>query len=174
MKPGQTLILLPAEWHDYGRFKPLCCVDTLPFPAGTGHCWTAMVVTQDEIIRPDAGFIGYTYAFRNNPVRPTALPDWPRKSRLGQMTYLNRYVRQLSRVMVRPDCRGQGIASEIVRRTLLMMAVPYIECLTFTASIAAILQKCGFIDHGQTSGLHCDYWLYTRPMADDVIRPAEA
>lgn len=154
------LILQSALWSDYARFKPLCCVDTVP--AVAGPCWTGAVVAADEsqFINADAAFIGYNYPFRNNGVRHRVFVEILGCSRRYRMAYYNKNLRTLSRVMVRPSCRGQGIATQMILRTLEQVGVPFIECLTFTASIARILECCGFKNLGRTGGMGCDYYLW--------------
>ena len=160
MIDGGKLILLPASWPDYIRFQSLCCVDTMPRVAGP--CWTGIIVAADEstFINADAAFIGYNYPFRNNGVRHRVFSQILGCSRRYRMAYYNKNLRTLSRVMVRSSSRGQGIATEMVLRTLEQVGVPFIECLTFTASIARILERCGFKNLGRTGGMGCDYYLW--------------
>jgi GNAT superfamily N-acetyltransferase len=162
MNDGQKLILQEAKWSDYLRFRSLCCVDTLPRSAG--QCWTGAVVAADEstFINADAAFIGYNWPFRNNGIRQAVFSQIHGCSRRYRMAYFNKNLRTLSRVMVRPDCRRQGIATQMVLRTVEQIGVPFIECLTFTASIAKILERCGFRNLGRTGGLCCDYYLLSK------------
>lgn len=163
MIDDSKLILLPGKWTDYQRFKPLCCVDSTP--AIAGPCWTAAILAADVsyIEAADVGFVGYSYAFRNNSCRLVAMPEIRGKSKRYTISYLNRHVRCLTRIMVRPSHRGRGIATKIIQATLPIVGVRYVECLTFTESIALILKRCGFVNYGQTGGMECDYWLHTLP-----------
>jgi GNAT superfamily N-acetyltransferase len=154
------IILQQGHWEDYLRFRPLCCVESLPYPRG--HCWTAGIMAADEShwIDPDAAFIGYNWPYRFNSVRNraiTELQDMPERSR---MTFINRHVRTLSRIMVRPAHRGRGIASWLLAETINLVPARYIECLTFTQAIARILRRQGFIDYGITGGMACNYYLW--------------
>jgi GNAT superfamily N-acetyltransferase len=155
-----NLILLPAKWQDYKRFQSLCCVDTVP--AVVGPCWIMALQAADEscLIEPEVAFVGYSYAFRDNAIRRIALPLIPKMSRRRAMSYLNRNIRCLTRVMVKPLYRGRGIASCIIQQTLPLVGVPFIECLTFTEGIASILLKCGFVNHGRQLTGKCDYFLF--------------
>lgn len=165
MDSNENLILVPAKWSDYQRFKPLCCVGSVP--AIAGPCWTVLV--EDSAVAGfsanDVAFIGYSFAFRRNSIRMAAIPELRLWGRRGQMAFLNRYVRCLTRVMVRPAFRGRGIASWVVGKTLELVGVPYVECLTFTAGIASILSRCDFVNYGRTGGMGCDYFLWSRAAA---------
>lgn len=163
MKDRGKLILNAARWTDYHRFKNLCCVENMP--PMNGPCWTLAMLSEvdNSYIAPDAGFIGYCYPFRNNAARLATIEQIRGFSRRRTMAWLNRNLRILSRVMVRPEFRHMGIATELVRMTVEKVGVPYIECLTFSALIASILSNTGFVNYGQTMGLKCDYWLWVRP-----------
>ena len=167
-------MLLPAKWSDYKRFQSLCCVDTVP--AVAGPCWIMALLAADfsHLIEPEVAFIGYTYAFRNNSVRLAALPELTKMNRRRQMSFLNRNIRCLTRVMVKPLYRGRGIASQIIAETLPLVSVPFIECLTFTAGIASILSKAGFVNHGRQASGQCDYFLYSRLSADKPIAASQS
>jgi GNAT superfamily N-acetyltransferase len=153
------LMLKPAVWSDYSRFVNLCCVPTMP--KVTGPCWIMSLLTDDETayIEPEVAFIGYSYPFRNNARRHVALPYYHSLNRRRQIYWLNKNVRCLTRVMVKPEHRGRGIAKELIRQTVPKLCVPYVECLTFTAGIAKILTDCGFTDYGQSDKATCNYYL---------------
>jgi GNAT superfamily N-acetyltransferase len=159
MIDGGKLILLPAQWSDYRRFQSLCCVDTVP--AVAGQCWIAALQDVDGVafIDREAGFIGYSYPFRHNGIRLDAMPFLSHRSPRSRLAILNRYCRTLTRVMVKPQFRGRGIASELIRQTVDLVGVPFIECLTFTDSIARLLLLAGFKNYGKTGGMGCDYFL---------------
>ena len=162
MEHDNKLILLQAKWDEYRRFQNLCCVDSMP--AVVGPCWTAAIQSVDGLglDSADAAFIGYSYAFRNNSCRLTAIPELWQWGMRGRMAYLNRHVRCLTRIMVRPEYRGQGIASKMIMATLPLLGVTFVECLTFTEGIARILERCGFQKYGRTGGMNCDYYLWSK------------
>ncbi|KKM64248.1 hypothetical protein LCGC14_1503330 [marine sediment metagenome] len=145
------LKLLPAKWSDYRRFVNLCCVSTLPFHGG--RCW---------IVEGDIAFIGYNYCYRNNHQRNIIWPNHMLDSRYFDVEWLNKNVRCLNRVMVRPKCRGSGIATQLVQQTLPLVGVPYIECLTFAELIRNILLRCDFESYGSTKQETCRYYLWSR------------
>lgn len=144
------LQIKPAKWTDYRRYVNLCCVKTLPFHGGP--CW---------IIEGDIAFIGYNYSFWNNRQRNLIWPKHLIDKRHFDLDWLNKNVRCLNRVMVHPEHRGKGIATQLVKQTLPLVGVPYIECLTFAELIRNILLRCGFWQYGQSTKKTCDYYLWT-------------
>jgi GNAT superfamily N-acetyltransferase len=120
-------------------------------------------------ISADAGFIGYNYPFRHNSIRNVALPVLRQIPKRTKMSWLNQHVRTLSRIMVRPEYRGKGYASWLLENTLRLVEADFVECLTFTESIAHILEHAGFKNYGRTGGLQCDYYLWTSLSAERVI-----
>lgn len=157
-------ILLPAHWDDYIRFKPLCCVDSMPY--SRGQCWVLGLMAADESgwIDPDAGFIGYNWPYRFNSIRPTAIKELLGLPDRSRYTYINRHIKTLSRIMIRPKWRARGYASWLIENTLSLVLADYIECLTFTEQIASILLRQGFIQYGRTGGMECDYFLWHNPL----------
>lgn len=163
MNCEEKLILLDGCWDDYSRFKQLCCVDTVPFCRGV--CWTLGILDEGGECweDADAGFIGYDWSYRHNSIRETALPEYAALPRISRYKWMNQNLRQLSRVMIRPKHRGMGYAYWLVANTLPMVGIRFIECVTFTASIAHILEKAGFIRFGIAGEQACDYYLWTNP-----------
>lgn len=144
------LQLRPATWIDYRRFVNLCCVNTLPFHGG--RCWT---------VEGDIAFIGYNFCYWNNHQRNLIWPERLLAGRHFDLQWLNDNVRCLNRVMVRPEHRGEGIATRLVRQTLPLVGVPYVECLTFAELIRGILLRCGFEMYGKASKNTCFYYLWS-------------
>lgn len=144
------LILHQAKWSDYKRFVELCCVPSMPFPGG--KCWT---------IEGDVGFIGYNYPYMNNRQRNIRFPSHMIKHKHFDLDWLNMNIRQLNRVMIRPEYRGRGLATRLVEQTLPMVGVPYIECLTFARLIKNILKRTGFVEYGDSLKHTCRYYLWT-------------
>jgi GNAT superfamily N-acetyltransferase len=56
-------------------------------------------------------------------------------------------MRSLSRVMVKPEFRGLGLAKKIVSETLLLVETPHIECVCRNDIIIHVLENCGFTNH---------------------------
>lgn len=148
--PLKTLRLEPAKWSDYRRFVNLCCVNTMPFHGG--KCWT---------IKGDIGFIGYNFCYWNNRQRNLIWPKHLLLKKHFNLHWLNKNIRCLNRVMVRPEYRGRGIATQLIKQTLPLVGVPYIECLTFAELIKNLLLRNGFVAHGNTTEGSCQYYLKT-------------
>lgn len=146
------LVLRPAKWSDYQRFVTLCCVPTMPFHAGL--CWT---------VGGDIAFIGYNFCYRNNRQRGLIFREHLIDNRFMNVRWLNKNVRCLNRVMVRPEYRGQGIATRLVKQTLPLVGVPYVECLTFAELIKNVLIRCGFESYGKAAQNTCHYYLWRSP-----------
>jgi len=144
------LNLRPARWPDYERFVDLCCVRTMPFHGGP--CWT---------VEGDIAFIGYNFCYRNNRQRNLTFPERLIHNRFIDVSWLNANIRCLNRVMVRPEYRGRGVATLLVKQTLPLIGVPYIECLTFSNLIENILLRTGFVAHGKALRGSCQYFLWS-------------
>jgi GNAT superfamily N-acetyltransferase len=136
-------------WKEYENFRSFCCVDTMPHPSGI--CY---------MIRPNVAFVGYNYPFMNNGARLEIWPEHTIMNRAINLTWLNRNVRCLSRVMVSPEKRGNGIAEYLIKHTINTVGVQYIECVTFTESIKHILENVGFVNYGELTTKKHDYFLY--------------
>lgn len=147
------LELEPARWSDYGRFVDLCCVPTRPFHGG--RCWT---------VKGDIAFIGYNFCYWNNRQRNELFSEHLGLRKNIDLEWLNRNVRCLNRVMVRPEYRGQGIATRLVRQTLPLVGVPYVECLTWAHLIKHILIRCDFVEFSAPIDKKCGYYLWKSPI----------
>lgn len=160
MKSEEKLIIIDANWSDYGRFKSLCCVDTIPF--GRGQCWTLGILDDsgNAFDDADAGFIGFDWCYRHNSVREQALQEYEALPRISRYTWMNANMRQLSRIMIRQEHRGKGYASWLLKMALCRVDARYIECVTFTEKIRYILENAGFEKFGKTGGMGCDYFLF--------------
>lgn len=56
---------------------------------------------------------------------------------------LNRELRILRRLVIHPDLRGCGVGHWLVRKTLPMVDVPYVECLAALGRINPVFEKAG-------------------------------
>jgi GNAT superfamily N-acetyltransferase len=153
-KPVMKKKIIRCSWKKYENFRSFCCVLTIPHPSGT--CY---------LIPPDVAFIGYNYPWKNNGMRTRIWPEHTIMKKAIDLTWLNASVRTLSRVMVKPEFRHRGVAEYLIRNTIDTVGVRFIECVTFTNTIARILERVGFVNHGRLSSGVCDYYLY------EVVRP---
>lgn len=62
--------------------------------------------------------------------------------------WLNANVRLLSRVVVDPQLRGCGVAADLLRRTLPLLGVPFVECLAQMGRHSSFLRAAGLSHMG--------------------------
>ena len=143
------MLIHKTKWHTYLKFRNLCCVPTIPFPAGP--CWTTY---------EDSAFIGYNHVFRDNRLRFRAMPLLLMMSHRKRLQFFNENMLCLNRIMTKYEYRGQGIAREMIVRTLKLTKKPLIECITFTPAICRILADAGFKCFGWDSKKSYYYYLF--------------
>lgn len=72
----------------------------------------------------------------------------PRNAVLGHLRNrperVNRQLAVLSRLVVRPEVRGCGLAAKLVRRSLPRVGTRYVECLAEMAEICPVFEHAGF------------------------------
>jgi GNAT superfamily N-acetyltransferase len=151
INPGKPMVIVTTNWARYNKFVNLCCVPTIPY--SRGPCW---------VVEPNIAFIGYDWPVLNNSVRPKAISGFPHNDKRAAMLFINKNVRVLSRIMVKPEFRGRGIASNLIIQTLPLVGVPYIECVSFAESIKHILLLAGFTAFGLTARGTVEYFLWER------------
>jgi len=118
----------------------------MPFPGGK-----AFAVFSDGITdREDKGFGGirafvkYSYAFRNSPWRREAIPEMPEPTTKEGIAFLNKNIRQLSRIGTFLMWRRRRYAKMLIEKTLPLLNVKYVECLTAHNDVSSLLENCGF------------------------------
>ena len=98
-----------------------------------------------------AAVVVYAFPYPHHPVRNLVFE----KRYCGGLTarerriLLNRELRVVRRVVVAPALRGRGLAAAMLRATLPMLDVPYVECITARAG-AGFLLRAGFVFLGRT------------------------
>ncbi len=98
-------------------------------------------------------------------MRTRIWPEHTIKNRAIDLSWLNLNVRTLTRIMIQPEFRHNGLAEYLIRETINCVGVQFIECVTFTEQVARILTRVGFRNMGRLSSGVCDYYLY------QVIKP---
>jgi len=68
------------------------------------------------------------------------LCDLPRRARLA---VINRNIRTISRVIIEPRVRGLGLAGRLVRETMPLMEVPFVEALAVMGHVNPFFEKAG-------------------------------
>lgn len=128
-------------------------------PFHGGPCW---------IVDGDIAFIGYNFCYWNNRRRNELFPEHLGIRKNIDLSFLNQNFRCLNRLMVRPAYRGQGIATQLVKQTLPLVGVPYIECLTFAELIESVLLRNGFVAHENAIQGTCRYFLWRSPNSSEI------
>ena len=146
------LKIKPAKWSDYNRFKSLCCVDTMPYHGGI--CWT---------VEGDIAFVGYNFCYRNNNQRNLIWPEHIGKRQHFDTIWLNKNIRNAARLMVRPEHRKKGIATQLLIQTLPLVNVPFIEAWKYAELATNILTRAGFEKFGSSHNESCQYFLWKNP-----------
>lgn len=82
---------------------------------------------------------GANLAGRNRALAPLLAKLPPR----GRLRFWNTHLRTISRVVVDPNWRGLGLAAQLVRRTLPMAGVPYVEALAAMARMHPFFEQAG-------------------------------
>ncbi len=65
-------------------------------------------------------------------------------------TLLNSELRLMQRLVIDPRLRGLGLASHLLRETLPLLSVPFVECLAVMAGFSRFLENAGFVCLGRT------------------------
>ncbi|MEM4537033.1 MAG: ATP-binding cassette domain-containing protein [Nitrososphaerota archaeon] len=94
------------------------------------------------------GVILYTYPHAYLKARYEAfthLRELSRKSRKSYLDYVNRCFRRLARIIVHPKYRGIGLSVKLIRETMPLLGVPYVECLAAMARYHPFLEKAGMM-----------------------------
>ena len=146
---GTSLVIEPCTWEAYKDFVHLCSISVIPYHGG--KCWKYTNL---------AGFIGYNYCFRNSPFWAEYFVELQGKSKKDQLLWANQNIRMLSRVMIVPEFRGRGLAKRLILETILLVGVPFVECMTAEERISRLLVSCGFVEYIAVSGHRLGYYVY--------------
>lgn len=105
-----------------------------------------------------AAMIWYTWPYKNSPFRSKAIPELRGMSIADGVEFVNRNVCLLARVSTLPKYRGLGYAAAIIKETIPLCGVKYIECLTAHDDIRSLLLRCDFKKIMSRGNL--DYFMY--------------
>lgn len=166
MSPETTIIAHPAATSAIGKGPRYCSllkyVTLCPGTIADYH-WLSRYHYRDERLGPVAavwtlrqrvplmphehsviGVIVYTYPAPNCAARNAALgPLFCSSDRAEGLRCLNQSVRTISRVVIDPVWRGLGLAAWMVRESMPLLNVPYIESLAVMGRFNLFLEKAG-------------------------------
>jgi len=95
------------------------------------------------------GVVVYVYPHIYLKARFNTLPhlkEIHERSRRDYLDYINRCFRRLARIIVHPKYRGIGLAVRIVRKTMSLLNVPYVECVAVMPRYNPFLKHAGMIE----------------------------
>jgi len=110
-------------------------------PAGITDIFKAEI--GEELV----GVIVYTATYLNLKPRHVALPHvleiYREKGHEALAEYINKNFRRIARVVVAPKYRGVGLGVRLVKETMPLVGVPYIETLAVMAKYNPFFEKAG-------------------------------
>jgi GNAT superfamily N-acetyltransferase len=139
--PIQSLYIEPATLADYQRLSHYHYRRSALGPIA-GIWVVRSRIASWYIENEPIAVIVYTYPAPNLAVRNIATRKFFRRSNQSEgLALLNRHVRCISRIIVRPQWRGLGLASWLVRATMPMMDVAMIESMAAMGRFHPFLEK---------------------------------
>lgn len=129
-----------------------CCRPAFP----STMCYGLFVGRRHERI---AAMIWYTWPYKNSPFRAAAIKELRGMGVAAAVDYINKNVCLLARISTLPKYRGNGYAAALIKETIPLCGVKYVECLTAHDDVRKLLARCGFLNIECKCNL--DYWLYT-------------
>lgn len=110
-------------------------------PAGITDIFKAEI--GDELV----GVIVYVYTYINLKPRHVALPHlleiYREKGHEALAEYINKNFRRIARVVVAPKYRGIGLGVRLVKETMPLVGVPYVETLAVMAKYNPFFEHAG-------------------------------
>ncbi len=130
----RNLIVERGGKRDYHHFKPMHYRQTDEL--GFVDC---VFVLRDKSSGEKLAIVVYSHPPLELSLRNKALDGrFKRNAKL-----LNKEMRILRRLVVHPDVRGCGLGHYLVRKTLPMVDVPFVECLASMGSVTPVFEKAG-------------------------------
>lgn len=123
-----------ARWHYLGHGRPGPVASVFVAWLGTRRVGIAVY--------------GYPHLLLSARAGALPQPAHPRRVLADGASWLNANVRLLSRVVVDPHLRGCGVAAILLRRTLPLLGVPFVECLAQMGRHSSFLAAAGFAHLG--------------------------
>jgi GNAT superfamily N-acetyltransferase len=151
--------IIKIKTKEWSRFQPFlaggpCCNNAFPSASVYG-------LLTGESIDSLASMVWYTNPFYHTSFRSTLLPELSGIEQKEILPFLNKNVRVLARIGTLPEFRKKGYAFRLVEKTLPLLNVKYIECLTAHEDVRCLLTKLGFKKVSENRNKTVDYWLIT-------------
>lgn len=128
------LVIEPGGKRDYLDFKPM------HYRAGDELGFVDRIFVLKHAGSGDKlAIVVYCHPPLELALRNRALPDYFK----GHPDLLNMEMRILRRLVVHPDVRGCGLGHYLIRRTLLLLDVPFVECLASMGEFNPVFEKAG-------------------------------
>jgi hypothetical protein len=89
------------------------------------------------------GIIVYAMPAAGCQMRTVAIPFLSGLDRITRLKLINANIRTISRVIIEPRFRSLGLAARLVKQTLPMLAVPFIEALAVMGQVNPFFEKAG-------------------------------
>lgn len=143
-----------SEWS---KFQPclkggICSNNAFP----SGDCYGLFEL---EPIPAIASMVWYTFPFLHTNFRNDLLPELRGLDSKASLTFINKNVRLLARISTLPAFRGKNYAFELISKTMPLLGVKYIECLTAHADVRRLLTRLAFKCVSTVKSKPIDYWL---------------
>ena len=130
----RNVVIERAGKRDYLDFKPMHYRQTDEL--GFVDC---VFVLREKRGGEKLAIVVYSYSPLELSLRNRALDGrFKRNAKL-----LNKEMRILRRLVVHPDVRGCGLGHYLVRKTLPLVGVPYVECLASMGSVNPVFERAG-------------------------------
>lgn len=130
----RSLRVTPATRRDYESFAPMHYRGTREL----GFVSKVFALRERRTDLP-VGVVVYSHGARELALRNQATDE--RFTR--NLAKLNRELRVLRRLVMHPDLRGCGFGHRLVRKTLPLVGVPYVECLAAMGAVNPVFEKAG-------------------------------
>jgi hypothetical protein len=89
------------------------------------------------------GVIVYAMPTGGCQARSAAMPFLSGLDRVTRLSVINKNIRTISRVIIEPRFRSLGLAQRLVRETMPLMNVPYVEALAVMGRVNPFFEKAG-------------------------------
>jgi len=152
IKECNIIKTLKLEEGKYSDYMSLAWCHYLDSALGPYSAIYTLRSDQGEV----AGVIVYSMPSRGLALRNIATDGFfSNIPRTEQLNVLNQYFRRISRVIIEPRYRGLGLASRLVRMTMPMLKVPFIEALAVMGHVNNFFARAGMTGFTAPAKTYC-------------------